>query len=94
MKLSENLDRAYDEGFKTATLKFKPELDGCEFQVTELEKKITGKNAVISEQNDTIELQELKILTQGQKIKNRNIALLISIPLEAILFFIAGALIF
>ena len=87
------MEKAWDRGFKTATLKFYPDIVAYELLLPELEKKIEGKNAVIIDHKETIEKQNIIISTNEQKIINRNIGLAVGIPAGVIVGIVTGLII-
>lgn len=87
------IDETWNDGFKTATLKFYPELEGCRLQIFELEKIIEGKNATIIIQSDEIETLKADKKQLELKLKNRNIIIAVAIPVSIGIGITAGVLI-
>ena len=73
MSLSPYIQKAFDEGYKSATVKFYPQLVASDMMVEELGKVVEGKNVVIFQQKEDIAGLE-------KTVGNYKLAVMIGVP--------------
>lgn len=80
MKSSADLLDSFNRGFKSAALKFVPDLVSAEYQADQYKIKNYAKSIIIGIRDETIQNQAIDIINLELKLKNRNIWLAVGIP--------------
>lgn len=86
------ITQTWNEGFKAGIEKYYPSYKAMEFYSGQLEKKIEGKDMVISDKDIEIEEKQKEIFKQKQQNNTLKWIAGIGIPVTGLALFIVGML--